>query len=673
LFLAGCSVVFCRALQLELNEGEAFRTALRQTTTEFVEVSAPRGRILAHDGTVLAEEREVVGLAVHYRYLQEPLDAKWLSAKARRRLSRSERRNPERLRQAQFAVQGEVAALHHRLASLCEIAPARWHERQIAIDQRVSRMTKRLNDRAIQKQAQGAVNDQLQRSQRESSLAETSVELASHLFATQPSASQTIVAREQEAYHLVAPEISAAVAEEIRRNADRYPGAKLVRYTLRCYPHNDSASQLIGYLNVEPSAIDDSRSIETTHRFAISAAAGVESSAEEFLKPIEGVWKRIIGRSGQEMAVQSQREPQPGRDVRLTIDPVLQAWSEQLLDRGLVRGEAGDSGAVVVMDINTGQLLTTASAPRFDPNTFARGNPAEIADLLVRADAPLLDRCSQMALPPGSVFKPLVAIALLESGGLDPFARFTCQGFLDSEDAWRCALFRRQGIGHGDVNLAQALAQSCNVYFFHHGSQLGSASTLEWARRFGFGQSTASGIAGEAAGNLPSADSGFDTTSELNIARGIAIGQHEITATPLQVTRMMAAIANGGRLVQPTIIQSVDRASTSNGDPKQSIAVQQSSLLAVRTGLLMAVDDRDGTAHDAAWLPTVAIAGKTGTAQSGADQPDHAWFAGYVPAERPQFAFCVALEHGGEAASAATIARQVVQKMLSLGMLKARD
>jgi cell division protein FtsI/penicillin-binding protein 2 len=132
---------------------------------------------------------------------------------------------------------------------------------------------------------------------------------------------------------------------------------------------------------------------------------------------------------------------------------------------------------------------------------------------------------------------------------------------------------------------------------------------------------------------------------------------------------MVATIASGGRVVKPNIFHTETVATATVRNDNKSIPIRQSSLAVVQSGLLMAVEDSDGTAHDSAWLPTVQIAGKTGTAQSGGDRPDHAWFAGYVPAQHPQFAFCVALEHGGEASSAAQVARQIVQRIVSLGML----
>ena len=159
-------------------------------------------------------------------------------------------------------------------------------------------------------------------------------------------------------------------------------------------------------------------------------------------------------------------------------------------------------GAVLAIDIHTGAVLAAASGPRFDPNAFIGGDSAEVQRLLSDAARPLLDRTTQMALPPGSVFKIISACALL-AGGIDPTAPVDCQGYLHQPEALRCAVFRKYGVGHGAVTLTEALARSCNVYFFHNAEQLGPAPLVEWAQRLGLGAASGIDLPGEAAGALP--------------------------------------------------------------------------------------------------------------------------------------------------------------------------
>jgi penicillin-binding protein 2 len=409
-----------------------------------------------------------------------------------------------------------------------------------------------------------------------------------------------------------------------------------------------------------------------------------------------------------------RQQPVAGRNVELTLDVRLQRTAEELLQsalqrraqkRGqnyLSRKNSSDpffadpffaGGAIVVMDISTGTILAAASAPNFDPNLFVREDSDQAAALLADRSTPLFDRVARMAIPPGSTFKTLTAVALLESGAVSPQERFTCQGYLHHPDRQRCEIFVRQGIGHGEVTLADALAVSCNVYFWHFAGLMGPRPLVDWARRFGFGQPTGIDLPSEAAGTLPSPENiekleghawrTVDTQS-------LAVGQGSLAATPLQVLCMMAAMANGGRLVTPHVakrgqgsgiggrrseVGDQSRAETREKEtnserrgPKAFLSPR--TLPAVREGLLRVVADPKGTAHATVYIESTAIAGKTGTAETGGDQASHAWFAGYVPAQQPKLAFVVVLEHAGEAAqSAGPVAKRLVVRMEELGLL----
>ena len=379
-----------------------------------------------------------------------------------------------------------------------------------------------------------------------------------------------------------------------------------------------------------------------------------------------------LDHAGHVAETERELEPSPGKDETLTLDFRLQQTAEELLDGALKRaalqyeGRKPSGGALVVLDIHNGEILALASAPRFDPAVFAGDDSRRREILLSDPASPLFHRAIQMALPPGSVFKTLTAIALLESAGLDPAAMFHCRGYLDRPSEQRCAIYIRQGTGHGDVKLSDALAESCNVYFFHHAESLPPEALADWSQRFGFGQRTGSDLGGEARGSVPSPDT-IQTLSghrwRTADAQAMAIGQGALTATPLQIARMMAAVANGGLLVTPHML-SVDH-------PAHPIpGLTYSSLAAIRAGLLQAVADKEGISHDTLYLDQVSIAGMTGTAVIGDDQPDHAWFAGYAPADKPRYAIVVVLERAGDASTAACpVAKQLVLKMLDAGLL----
>ena len=404
---------------------------------------------------------------------------------------------------------------------------------------------------------------------------------------------------------------------------------------------------------------------------------GIERQYEATLRGRRGVAVEQTDHSGRVVASYRPHEPEPGHDIVLTLDAALQRTAEELLEsarqrRAIVPGATQPAGgAIIVMDVRDGAIRAAASSPPFDPNVFTGGQAASLAALLADQTHPLFDRVSNMAIPPGSTFKVLTAAALLQSGVVGPHESFLCRGFLHRPDQQRCDLYVRQGIGHGEVTLADALAVSCNVYFFQFAGQMGPRPLIEWAERCGFGRPTGVDLPGEAAGTVPSPENirqleghGWRTAD----TQAMAIGQGSLRATPLQVLGMMAAVANGGRRLTPYVAKrhpNPSAAEKSSPDPR-FVKV----LPAIREGLERAVSDPQGTAHATVYMATIGVAGKTGTAETGGGHLSHAWFAGYVPSEAPKLAFIVVLEHAGEAAAmAGPLAKRLVLRMNELGLL----
>ena len=367
--------------------------------------------------------------------------------------------------------------------------------------------------------------------------------------------------------------------------------------------------------------------------------------------------------------------PRRGRDIQLTLSLPLQRGAETLLDAATSKGSPG--GAIVVIDLHTGAVRAAASAPRFDPNLLVAPDAATWQALLENPSRPLFCRVTGMALPPGSVFKSLTATALLESGVLSADHSISCRGFLDHPNGHRCYVFSRFGVGHGRTDMGDALCRSCNVFFFDAARRMarskaaGHGSLHRWAARFGFGRPTGIDLPGESAGRLPRPPARPLVSETMQLA----IGQGPITATPLQVVRMMAAIANGGSLVTPHVVSGLgpDRdVLATRAEPRTTRIgdLSERSLTIVRAGLKRVVEDPRGTGYKRIRLPGIAIAGKTGTAEVGGDLEDHAWFAGYVPADRPRLAFVVVLEHAGSGGrKAGPVARKLVQSIQASGLI----
>jgi penicillin-binding protein 2 len=663
------AIVFLRAVQLQWTDGAGFRAEATRPIERAKLVPAARGRILARDGSLLAADARVLALAVHYRWFEEPANPAWLARQVRGRLSRSERRDKTRLAAAEAAVLGERARLHDRLARLCGLPADDWHARAQRVQQRIVTLADHVNQRRLERFLAIGREPGEQPEAGAAWLDQAGAALAELLAPEAATSPAPVVLAEQEEFHPLLEDVPPEVAAEIVAHGAEYPGTKIMELVQRDYPAGTLAAHVVGQLG--PATADESTDAASGLRDPELhvGRTGIERAGEATLRGRPGLDVQRIDHRGHATSLEHRRMPQAGEDIVLAIDPILQRAAESLLDdacRPVGSASAGgpEGGAAAVMDIETGELWVSASAPRFDPRALSTGDSARLAALFAASNHPLFDRVAKMAIPPGSVFKTLTAVALLEEGICAAEEPFFCQGFLDTPDSLRCLVFRQQGVGHGDVTLVDALARSCNVYFFHHAGALGIDRLSAWSERFGFGRPTGVELPDEAAGNLPRPLDEASDAQRLATVRSLAIGQGTLRVTPLQIVRLMAALANGGRLLQPSLKK---RGRESFVAAEAIPALHPSTLDVIREGLCAAVADPDGTAYTSARLASVAIAGKTGTAQtSGAD---HAWFAGFAPADSPRVAFVVVLEHGGPADGAARIARELVAHMQRLGRL----
>lgn len=648
------AAVFVRGVQTEWVEGPEYRRRALQPLQREQSVPGVRGRILARDGTVLAHDRQALALAVHYRQLEEPPDEGWLRRAARRRLTRAERGDPERVAAEMDRLLAERAERAEWLARLADMDPGRWRIRAAQIQARVERIARSVSERLGQ---------------------------------------ETTVA-EQLDYHVMADDLAMSAAAQIEGDPERFPGTRIVPRARRVYPAETLAAHVIGYLGkVRPDDLGRSatmragRSPSRMHAGDLVGRAGVEAYYNHLLHGRRGTLVELTDHGGRILSVHRQLEPTVGEDLVLTLDPALQRAAEKLLDAALRRraveypGARPGGGAAVLMNAHTGALLVAASAPRFHPGVFLASSQQVIRRILDDPAGPLVDRVGRMTLAPGSVFKVVTAAALLDAAEFAPHEPYFCRGYLEHPDAHRCALFVRRGAGHGDVALADALCVSCNVYFFHHAGRMGAEGLVHWAARFGFGRPTGVDLPGEAPGVLP----GPANLESIEGRRwrtadtyAIAIGQGSLTATPLQVARMMAAVANGGRLVTPHVLSRVGLMEPAAGHddrphpegpvhrtptPRPIAELDENVRRHLAEGLRRVVADPTGTGHATIHLDSMSVAGKTGTSETQPGIPPHAWFAGYLPAENARYVVVVALEHAGDGATAAgPVARRLVER-----------
>jgi len=457
-------------------------------------------------------------------------------------------------------------------------------------------------------------------------------------------------------------DIDRATMEIVQEHGIDLPGVIVEGKPLRAYPQGPVAPHLLGYLGEVTE--DDLRRPEFSgyRPRNLVGKTGLERLFEEKLRGQDGYRLIEVNVRGRELRQLTTQKPVPGQRLILTLDSKVQAAAEKAF------GE--EAGAAVALDVRSGEVLALISRPAFDPGQFARGiTAAEWQALAEDPRHPMQNKVLRGQYPPGSTFKPAVALAGLESGVITPDTTFNCSGgiFLGSHE-FRCW---NKG-GHGAVNLHRALKESCDVYFYRVGMMVGIDRVAAMCHRLGLGQPLGFPFGGEKSGLIPDREwkkKRFGTAWYEGETVICSIGQGYVLTTPLQLASMAAAVANGGTVWRPQVVKRIE---SLQGDllwtpePQKLFESQWSpaNLLAVRRGLEAVVNEPGGTAFRSR-LPEVPYAGKTGTAQvvgrrgdkaadtSKYEHRDHALFVAYAPAIAPEVAIAVVVEHGGHGGSAA--------------------
>ncbi len=432
----------------------------------------------------------------------------------------------------------------------------------------------------------------------------------------------------------------------------------------RYYPFGEELAHVIGYVKIE-------------RYYMYRGMYGVEGVYDEFLRGEAEKQVVEVNAFGKEIKVIERTKGKRGSPIILTINMELQSFAHSLM--------ADKEGTIIVMQPFTGEILTLVSQPSFDPNRLSRRIDTKIwNNYLEHPGKPLINRAISAEYHPGSVFKVIVAIAALEEGIIDPKDKKICRGkFEFGKRKYRC--WRKEG--HGWVDLKDAIAKSCDVYFYNIGLVLGASKIAKWAKKFGIGEKTQIDLVGEKSGILPSPEWKKKFLNE-KWHKGedipLAIGQGYLTTTPIQIARAISAIVNGGFLVTPHVVKSVGKDELNF--EKEKIDVSPETLYIVKEAMVDVVRRGTAVAHQ---IPGLEYGGKTGTAQVvpietiervvgkpiekitideiPKDLRDHAWFAAFAPAENPEIVVAVAVEHcGGGAKCAAPIAREIIKKYMEI-------
>jgi len=462
----------------------------------------------------------------------------------------------------------------------------------------------------------------------------------------------------------------------VENNRMELPGIKIEVVPLRVYNYGNVASHVIGYLG-EINKKELAKAKSGVYRGGdLIGKMGLEKLREKELRGEKGRDYMEVNALGFEQRNLKGIAPLPGNDLQLTIDVDLQKAAEDIM-------MAEDkSGAVIAIEVNTGRLLMLASSPVLELDKFIGGiSHKNWREMLDNPHHPLINKIVQGQYPPGSTYKLVTAIAGLAEGVITPDTIMYCPGhYRFGNRTYRCW----KHSGHGAVDLKRALSESCDVYFYQVGQRLGVDRLAGYARRLGLGRKTGVEMEHEKSGLIPTAEwkmkrygkpwQGGETLS-------VAIGQGFDLVTPLQLALMTATVANGGTLYKPSLIETVRDPDGKIIEQFEPVVLdrftgQDHNLQLVREGLIEAVNGRHGTGRRAR-LKNITVAGKTGTAQvvrlkqykhlKEKDIPykyrDHAWFTCFAPAEKPEIAVTVLVEHGLHGGSgAAPIAKAVLEK-----------
>lgn len=462
----------------------------------------------------------------------------------------------------------------------------------------------------------------------------------------------------------------------IQLNIPDLPGISIEEGFTRFYPEKDTTTHAVGYVSLilEEDVEKDSPLLDLPgYRIGRS---GVEQSQNEWLKGTPGMRKTEVNAFGRSVRVLEDNPPVPGNDLILTIDARLQKIATQ------AAGE--ESASIILLDVHTGEVLALVSTPSFDPNLFNRPIPQNVWNKFINnPKRPMRNKTIADIYSPGSIFKLVVALAGLESGDITLHKQIYCSGKTKvGNQQFHC--WKREG--HGHLNVVEALQHSCDVYFYEISQKIGVDKISAMAARLGFGSLTGIDLVGEKAALLPTRkwkEENRHDSWRIGDTLNLSIGQGFLNATPIQMAKMAAQIANGGMEITPHLVKKRTEIPS-----KKLLGLKPAHLKIIQTGMGLVMNEEGGTGYASRFnLNGQKMAGKTASTQVRRitlkereegiksqdeldwEHRDHGIFVGFAPLNKPKYAIAVVIEHGGGGArSAAPIASKILKEAIRLDM-----
>lgn len=488
-----------------------------------------------------------------------------------------------------------------------------------------------------------------------------------------------------------------AVAE-FSEGSEKFAGINIVVEPVREYTSGNLASHILGYASrINPEEYEARKA--TYSQNDIIGKTGIEYVFEEYLKGKNGTKQIDMAVDGTTTAEYIAKEAVAGSDVVLTIDANLQKIAEDALSSNIQKIATGGfgkvydarAGAVVVMNVNSGEVLAMASYPDYTPADFVGGisneNWAKYRD---NTSKPLVNKATQNSYSPGSTFKMVTAMAGLESGVINLNTTINDTGVYTKYRDYqpRCWIYTDYHRGHGYLNVSGAIEKSCNYFFYETSDRMGIDNLVRYAKYFGLGKKTGIELQSETAGALASKETWANLHPNEPWGPGntlqAAIGQSDNEFSPLQMARYISMLANGGHKVDVSIVKTIrnpDGSETSKEemnqfvnkklgleeDTTEELNINQNYLKAVLQGMQSVTSDTGGTAYVRFKDFDISVGGKTGSAEAPNNQV-HAWFVGFAPFENPEIAIVVMVENGGHGNYTAEVVRDIMQEYFGMNI-----
>jgi penicillin-binding protein 2 len=500
----------------------------------------------------------------------------------------------------------------------------------------------------------------------------------------------------------ISTDISRESANKIREQSDKFPGTSLVTEPVIQYPYKTLASHLLGYVG-KINQEEYKANKDTYQMNDLIGREGIQYTLEEYLKGKDGVRQIDMAVDGTITEEYISKEAISGNNVALTIDANLQKKVEDALEKNIKKIANGEidnkkhnakTGAAVVMNVKTGDVLAMASYPGYEPELFATGiSQAKLKEYEKQSNT--YNRAISSAYAPGSTFKMAVATAALETGTFTTKTLVTDNGPYSRGHHPVCWIYTDRHYGHGALNISDAIKHSCNIFFYEIGYRVGIDKIAEYAYKYGLGKKTGIELAGESAGIVASTKYKQDTYHEdwqLGETLSASIGQSYNSYTPIQMARYICMIANGGKAVDVSVIKAITD-SDGNNIPKEEInkkvneklgiseevckvedlKLKTETIEAIKKGMKGVTSESGGTAYYVFSDLDMVIAGKTGSAETEEKDKVNGWYTGFAPYNNPEIAVVVFIENAGAGGNVASAAKEIMQEYFGMNSKKVNE